>query len=115
MKLPKYFVDSPQAAINAGINGFALTLLAESFADVPDKFGDENIALLGVAHNRQEVWFVMSKTAPKQSDFMTDELLEALKAAQEELRLLHAKDTLTVYDPTLKSRMALVIAKAEGR
>jgi hypothetical protein len=69
MKLPKYFVETPQQAHNAGINPFALTLIAESFADAPERFGDENVVFLAHAHNGQEVWFIMSKARPRKEDF----------------------------------------------
>jgi hypothetical protein len=69
MKRPKYFVETPQQASDVGVNPFALTLLAESFADAPDRFGGENVVFLAHAHNGQEVWFVMTKTRPKLEDF----------------------------------------------
>lgn len=46
---------------------------------------------------------------------LTRELLDVLKAAREELRLLRMKDTPVVYEPTLRSRMDNVIDKAERR
>lgn len=72
MKAPKYFVETMQQASDVGINPFALTLLAESFADNPERFGGENVVLLAHAHNGQEVWFIMSKTRPCAADFSTD-------------------------------------------
>jgi hypothetical protein len=69
MKLPKYFVQTMREAIDVGINAFAIQLLAESFADDPDKFKDENVVFLAHAHNGHEVWFVMSKTPFTRSDF----------------------------------------------
>ena len=80
MKRPKYFVENSQQAITAGINPFALTLLAESFADNPERFGDENVVLLAHAHNGQEVWFIMTKTRPKGADF--DEHPSALHSTE---------------------------------
>jgi hypothetical protein len=41
-----------------------------------------------------------------------DDMLAALKAAQEELRLLHMKDTATVYNPGLNAQISLAISKA---
>lgn len=41
------------------------------------------------------------------------DLLAALKAAREELRLLRMKDTNVVYDPTLRMTMDAAIARAE--
>ena len=69
MKAPKYCVETTQQAINLGLNGFALTLMAESFADAPVKFDNENVAFLAHAHNGQEVWFIMTKTRPRLEDF----------------------------------------------
>lgn len=69
MKTPKYFIGTMQQALDAGLNAFAFQLLAESFADHPEKFGDDNLALLFHAHNGQQVWFLMTKTAPKDEDF----------------------------------------------
>lgn len=69
MKRPKHFIVTLQQASNLGINPFALSLLAESFADKPDLFGNENVVLLARAHTGQEVWFVMTKTQPLVEDF----------------------------------------------
>jgi hypothetical protein len=41
------------------------------------------------------------------------EMLAALKAAQEELRLLRMKDAATVYNPGLNAQISIAIAKAE--
>ena len=68
MKLPKYFLDLQQQ-VDAGLNGFALQLVAESFADKADKFGDENVAFLAHAHGGKEVWFIMTKQRPSEADF----------------------------------------------
>jgi len=43
------------------------------------------------------------------------DLLDALKAAQEELRLIRMKDTNAVYDVLCRSQISAAIAKAEGR
>jgi hypothetical protein len=72
VKAPKYFVESMQQASDVGINPFALQLLAESFADVPSRFGDDNLLLLAHSHNGQDVWFVMSKRRPVREDFDAD-------------------------------------------
>jgi hypothetical protein len=69
LKAPAYFVETAQQASDVGINPFALTLLAESFADNPERFGDENVILLAHAHNGQEVWFIMTKKRPTLQDF----------------------------------------------
>jgi hypothetical protein len=69
MKRPKYFVEGVQGAIDAHLNGFALQLMAESFADDPQKFGDENVILSAHAHNGVQVYFVMTKKLPRAEDF----------------------------------------------
>jgi phosphoribosylamine-glycine ligase len=42
-----------------------------------------------------------------------DTLVEALKGAQEELRLIRMKDTNVVYNPALKAQISLALAQAE--
>lgn len=42
------------------------------------------------------------------------DLREALLAAQEELRLIHMKDTKVVYNPMLRTQITLALQKAEG-
>lgn len=69
MKLPKYFVETMQQAIDLHLNAFALQLMAESFGDDPQKFGDENVVFLAHAHGGHEVWFLMTKTMPTKRDF----------------------------------------------
>jgi hypothetical protein len=69
MKRPKYFVETMQQALDLGLNAFAMQLMAESFSDVPEKFGDENVVFLTHDHQRREVWFIMTKTMPKAEDF----------------------------------------------
>jgi hypothetical protein len=71
MKRPKYFVQGVQECINAGLNGFALQLMAESFADDPAKFGDESVILTADSHKGQTVYFVMTKECPSEKDFDT--------------------------------------------
>ncbi len=43
------------------------------------------------------------------------EMYEALNDAQEELRLIRMKDTNAVYDPTVRIRIEIALAKAEGK
>jgi hypothetical protein len=81
MKIPKYFIGTMQQALDVGLNPFAFQLMAESFADNPEKFGDENLALVFRAHNGQQVWFLLTKTAPKEEDF--DRGLEPAERADE--------------------------------
>jgi hypothetical protein len=54
MKQPKYFVETMQQCISLGLNAFALQLMAESFADNPNKFKGENVVFLAEAHARHK-------------------------------------------------------------
>jgi hypothetical protein len=69
MKMPKYVLLSMQDCIDVGLNAFALELIAESFADKPEKFGADNLVVRLEAHNHQEVWMVLTKTAIQPQDF----------------------------------------------
>ena len=42
-----------------------------------------------------------------------DEAVALLREAQEELRLIRMKDTATVYDPTLRVRVAAFLASLD--
>jgi hypothetical protein len=42
------------------------------------------------------------------------ELFDTLVAAEEELRLIHMKDTSATYNPILRTQIMLVLAKARG-
>jgi hypothetical protein len=78
MRLP-YVLESKQAMLNMGLNAFAIfaiDLLAESFADDPDKFGDKNLLLRALAHNGTEVWIVVTKTQPVPQDFESGEVTD---------------------------------------
>lgn len=133
MKTPKYFVETPQQASDIGINPFTLTLLAESFADNPGRFGDENMILLAHAHNGTRVWFVMSKTQPRTDDFtahpqgsplpvqpdpINPDILTALKECREVLHSCALDVCGTPSEEFFKAKVKhcdIVIAKAEGR
>lgn len=69
MKAPKFAALTQQEISDSGLNPFAITLLAEAFADDPQKFGNENFIVLGYAHNNQPVWLILTKTAPVAADF----------------------------------------------
>jgi hypothetical protein len=69
MKLPKYFIETMQDALNVGFNAFALQLLAESFSDNIEKFGDENIVVLMHDHQKRDVWMILTKKMPVKEDF----------------------------------------------
>ncbi len=47
-------------------------------------------------------------------DVMTD-MYQCLKDAREELHLIRMKDTNAVYDPTVRIRIDIALAKAEGK
>lgn len=87
MKLPRYFVETAQQQADCRINPFALALLAESFADDPQKFGDENVLLLAQAHNGHAVWFIMSKTKPTAADFDPEGAIDLRTALAKSLKL----------------------------
>lgn len=68
MELPSYVAFGANDAGKLGINPFALTLIAESFADDPAKY--EGSALVSAhAHNGTEVFILISKTRPEAADF----------------------------------------------
>jgi len=69
MKAPKYFIGTMQQASDVGLNPFAFQLIAESFGDAAEKFGDENVVLRFQDHKHRDVWFVMTKTMPETKDF----------------------------------------------
>ena len=69
MKRPKYAALGVQEMIDAGINGFAMQLMAESHADKPDKFGDETVVLMAQAHNGTPVYMLISTQAPDPAQF----------------------------------------------
>lgn len=69
MKAPKYFVATMQDASDVRLNPFAFQLMAESFSDDPDRFGDENVVLRSVDHKGREVYFIITKTMPTAKDF----------------------------------------------
>jgi hypothetical protein len=69
VKLPTIVARGTQDCGRAGLNPFALQLVAESFADDPDKFADNDVLAAIRAHNGQEVWILLTKTMPKPGDF----------------------------------------------
>lgn len=71
MKAPKYMALGVQKMIDAGINGFAMQLMAESHADDPAKFGDETVVLMAKAHNGTPVYMLISTQAPSLDQFKT--------------------------------------------
>ena len=73
MKAPKYFVDGIQEAFKHNLNGFALQLMAESFGDDEDRFGNENVVMVAATHTGKPVYFIMTKTRPVAADFDSPE------------------------------------------
>jgi len=69
MKRPKFAAIGVQAMIDAGINGFAAQLLAESHADEPEKFGDETVLLMAKAHDGTPVYMLVSTQMPTKEQF----------------------------------------------
>lgn len=77
MKLPSLVLPDLQSCSEAGLNPFALTLLAESVADDPKKFPDIDkfpILACASADNGTEVWFCITTKPPVPADF--DEVRE---------------------------------------
>ncbi len=88
MKAPKCLINGTQQAIDIGLNGFAFTLMAESFADKAEKFGGENVAIVARAHSGDPVFLVMTKEQPLYRDFdgpEREKLADAARLAREYL------------------------------
>lgn len=69
MKRPKFAALGVQKMLDAGLNGFAAQLLAESFADKPEKFGDQTVMLMAKAHNGTPVYMIVSTQMPDLEQF----------------------------------------------
>lgn len=69
MKYPLIALLGVQAMIDAGVNGFAAQLLAESHADNPEKFGDNTVLLMAKAHNGTPVYMLLSTEKPGLEQF----------------------------------------------
>jgi hypothetical protein len=69
MKKPKYAALRTQQQLDAGINGFAVELMAESHADRPERWRDETILLRGTAHNGAYVYMLISTECPELEQF----------------------------------------------
>src|SRR5579863_3144638 len=116
MKLPKYFIGTVQQAVDLHLNGFALQLMAESFGDKPELFGDENVVLLAHAHNSQPVWFVMTKTQPQAADFGQDDLIAQQKELIDRLTgavLNQCGDNLCWLEGTVGEQAGRILPEAE--
>ncbi len=69
MKKPKYAARTSQEMSDARINPFAVTLLAESFADDPARFGDETVMVVGYTHAGTPVYMLLSTHMPAPEQF----------------------------------------------
>lgn len=80
MKRPLYALTDQQQ-INAGLNPFAARLLAESFADKPEQFGDNNVLIRTTTHNGQTVYLILTKTLSVVTESVR--MMEALSIARD--------------------------------
>jgi hypothetical protein len=71
MLKPKYAATSGQTQSNVGINPFAVTLIAESFADDPARFGDQTVMVIGHTHSGKPVYMLLSTRMPTVEQFNT--------------------------------------------
>ena len=60
-----YACRDTQAALNAGLNGFGATLLAESFGDDPEKFPLGGVLFVCETHSHVPVYVTVSLDPPK--------------------------------------------------
>jgi hypothetical protein len=71
MKAPSLGARDKQTMSDGGINPFAVELVAESFADKPEKFGDRTIMLIAHAHAGTPVYMLISTQRPDPEQFST--------------------------------------------
>lgn len=64
MKFPKWIARTTQEQIDVGLNGFAVTLLAESFAHERERFGEDSILLVGYAKDGLPVYITVASVPP---------------------------------------------------
>jgi hypothetical protein len=69
MKKPKYAAITMQEQSDAGINPFAVTLMAEAHADDRKRWGDETVMAVGHAHNGTPVYMLISTQKPEIKQF----------------------------------------------
>lgn len=69
MKAPKYVALTTQQQIDAGINGFAATLMAEAHADKPERWGSETVVVVARAHTGKPVYMLISTESPMPEQF----------------------------------------------
>lgn len=88
----------------AGENKFYRTL--EIVTAVRPEEQRELVASVNADHPQAKIWANLITAAPQ--------LLDALQAAQEEIRLIRMKDCNVVYNPALQLMMSAAIRKAQG-
>lgn len=63
-----YFAGNTQQAIDAGLNGFAVQLLAESYGDKIEQFPDGAIGFASEDHKRRSIYVIVSPDPPVPMD-----------------------------------------------
>jgi len=69
LPMPKFVLPTMQACVDAGLNAFALQLVAESYSDGPTKFADAPVLVRMEDHKHREVWIMLWKEQPRPEDF----------------------------------------------
>lgn len=69
MKKPKYAATTMQKQSDAGLNPFALQLIAEAHADDKSRFGDETVMAVARAHDGTPVFILISTRQPTMDQF----------------------------------------------
>lgn len=69
MKRPKWAALTMQQQHDAGMNPFALQLIAEAHADDKSRFGDETVAAVAHAHDGTPVFILISTRQPTKEQF----------------------------------------------
>lgn len=106
--------------LNMELSGAIIRHFALLFAEYSRKLGANNYVSMGLHTALGECFEVTfqkvgSKTPAQVAAArraICDDLVAALSAAQEELRLIRMKDTGTIYNPALTTQIALALQKA---
>lgn len=69
LKMPDMVLPTMQDCLNAGLNAFALQLLAESYSDDGRKHSDKAILIRMEDHQHRDVWIYISRQQPAPADF----------------------------------------------
>lgn len=69
MKSPKYAATTMQKQADAGMNPFALQLMAEAHADDKSRFGDETVMAVARSHDGTPVFVLISTRQPTLDQF----------------------------------------------